>query len=120
VGKARPASKADTYFRNLPAKTRSVAEALRKTVLDTADGIREELSWGRPWYTTRAGVCYIAAAKGHVSLGFARGTELTDPDQRLEGTGTGTGMRHVKVRNTGEIDAAVKGLLREAFALDAG
>jgi hypothetical protein len=117
VGRARPASKADTYFRNLPAKTRSVAEALRKTVLDTVPGIREDLQWGQPWYSTTTGVCSIAAARDHVSLGFARGSELADPEQRLEGTGKG--MRHVKIRNTGEIDAAVKELLRAAFALGA-
>ena len=117
MAKARPTSKADAYFRNLPAKTRPVAEALRKAVLDTAAGVREDLEWGRPWYYATTGVCSIAAAKDHVSLGFARGAELADPEQRLKGTGKG--MRHVKIRNTGEIDAAVKELLREAFALDA-
>jgi len=120
VGKARPASKADTYFRNLPAKTRPVAEALRKAVLDTAVGIREDLQWGRPWYYAATGVCSLAAARDHVSLGFARGSELADPEQRLEGTGKGMCYRRLKVTNTGEIDAAVKELLREAFALDAG
>jgi hypothetical protein len=118
VGKAKPASKADTYFRNLPAKTRRIAEALRKSVLDTAPGVREDLQWGRPWYYAATGVCSIAAARDHVSLGFARGSELADAEQRLEGAGKG--MRHVKVTNTGKIDAAVKELLREAFLLDAG
>jgi hypothetical protein len=118
VGKAQPASKAETYFRSLPAKTRPAAEALRKAVLDAGAGVREDLKWGRPWYGANADVCYIAAAKDHVSLGFARGAELADPEQRL--AGTGKGMRHVKVRNTGEIDAAVRELLRAAFALDAG
>jgi hypothetical protein len=118
VGKARPVSKADGFFRKLPAKTRPVAEALRKVVLETAVGVREDLKWGRPWYSARAGVCYIAAAKGHVSLGFDRGRELADPEQRLEGTGTE--MRHVKITNTGGIDVAVRKLLAEAFALDAG
>jgi hypothetical protein len=117
VGRAKPASKADTYFRNLPAKTRPVADALRKAVLDTAAGIREDLDWGRPWYYATSGVCSLAAARDHVSLGFTRGAELADPEQRLEGTGKG--MRHVKIRNTGEIDAAVRELLRAAFALDA-
>jgi hypothetical protein len=91
VGKARPVSKADGFFRKLPAKT---------------------------WYSAAAGVCSIAAAKGHVSLGFARGRELADPEKRLEGTGKE--MRHVKITNTGEIDDAVRKLLAEAFALDAG
>jgi hypothetical protein len=117
MARARPASKADAYFRKLPAKTRPVAEALRKFVLETAAGAREDLMWGRPWYCAHAGVCYIAAAKAHVSLGFARGAELADPEGRLEGTGKS--MRHVKIRNTGEIDAAVKALVCEAIELDA-
>jgi hypothetical protein len=118
MGRARPASKADSYFRNLPAKTRSVAEAVRKAVLETAAGVREELKWGRPSYCGAADVCSIAAGKDHVSLDFARGSELADPEQRLEGTGRGA--RQVRIRNTGEIDAAVRELLREAFARDAG
>ncbi|MHC4081538.1 MAG: DUF1801 domain-containing protein [Planctomycetota bacterium] len=118
MGKAHRASKSDAYFRSLPAKTRPVAEALRKAVLDTAAGVREDLKWGRPWYSVGTDVCFLAAAKDHVSLGFARGAELADPEHRLEGTGKG--MRHVKIRNTGQIDAAVGELLREAFALDAG
>ena len=117
MDRAKPVSKADAYFRKLPAKIRPVAEALRKAVLDTAAGVREDLMWGRPWYCGNTGVCYIAAAREHVGLGFARGSELADPQQRLEGTGKN--MRHVKIRNTGEIDAAVKEFVREAFELDA-
>ena len=73
-------------------------------------GIREDLQWGQPWYSTTTGVCSLAAARDHVSLGFARGAELADHEHRLEGTGKG--MRHVKFRNTGQIDAAVGELLR--------
>ncbi len=117
MGKARPASKADLYFRNLPARTRPVAEALRRAVLDTAAGVREDLKWGRPWYNATTGVCSIASAKDHVSLGLARGSELADPGHRLEGTGKG--MRHVKVRNMDDIQRdQFASWVREAIALN--
>ena len=94
-----------------------MTEALRRLVITVASDAREELKWGQPWYSKNTGVCYIAAFKDHVNLGFTRGAELADPAQRLEGTGKG--MRHVKIRNPKEIDTAVKSLLREAFKLDA-
>ena len=115
---AKPASRVDTYVKKLPPETRAVVEALRRLIFDLAPNAREELKWGQPWYAGSKGVCYVAAFKDHVNLGFARGAELPDPAGRLEGTGKG--MRHVKIRSAKEIDAAVKNLAREAFKLDGG
>lgn len=117
TGKAKPASKVDTYVKKLPPDTQAVVEALRRLIFAVAPQAHEDLKWGQPWYVGNKGVCYIAAFKDHVNLGFARGAELADPRGRLEGTGKG--MRHVKVRSAKDIDAAVKSLLREAFKLDA-
>ncbi len=115
--RAKPASKVDTYVKKLPADARAVVEALRRLIFAVAPHAHEDLKWGQPWYAGNKGVCYIAAFKDHVNLGFARGAELLDPKDRLEGTGKG--MRHVKIRSAKEIDAAVKNLAREAFKLDA-
>ncbi len=117
TGRAKPASKVDTYVKKLPADTRAVVEALRRLIFAVAPHAHEDLKWGQPWYAGKKDVCYIAAFKDHVNLGFARGAELPDPAARLEGTGKG--MRHVKIRSAKEIDAAVKNLVREAFKLDA-
>ncbi len=117
TGRAKPASKVDTYVKKLPPSTRAVVEALRRLIVAIAPHAHEDLKWGQPWYAGNKGVCYIAAFKDHVNLGFARGAELPDPAARLEGTGKG--MRHVKIRSGKEIDAAVKTLAREAFKLDA-
>jgi len=46
-------------------------------------------------------VCYISAQSDYVNFRFARGTELSDPEGVLEGTGKG--MRHVKVRTMKDI-----------------
>ncbi len=91
---------------------------MRRLIVAVAPNAQEDLKWGQPWSAGKNGVCYIAAFRDHINLGFARGAELPDPAGRLEGTGKG--MRHVKIRNPKEIDAAVKSLLREAFKLDGG
>ncbi|MHC4416754.1 MAG: DUF1801 domain-containing protein [Planctomycetota bacterium] len=118
AGKAQPMSKMDVYVRKLPPAQRTVVEALRALVKTAAPEAREELKWGRPWYSTKRDVCSIAAAKDHVTLGFARGAELADPAGRLEGTGKD--MRHIRIKGVGEVDAAVEALVRAAFKLDAG
>ena len=117
TGRAKPTSKVDTYVKKLPPDTRAVVDTLRRLIFGVAPHAHEDLKWGQPWYAGNKGVCYIAAFKDHVNLGFARGAELPDPAGRVEGTGKG--MRHVKIRSAKEIDAAVKSLLREAFKLDA-
>ncbi len=117
TGRAKPASQVDTYVKKLPPDTRAVVETLRRLIFAVAPHAYEDLKWGQPWYVGNKGVCYIAAFKDHVNLGFARGAELPDPAGRVEGTGKG--MRHVKIRSAKEIDAAVKDLARDAFKLDA-
>ena len=117
TGRAKPASKVDTYVKKLSPDTRAVVDTLRRLIVAVAPHANEDLKWGQPWYAGKKSVCYIAAFKDHVNLGFARGAELLDSKDRLEGSGKG--MRHVKIRSAKEIDAAVKNLVREAFKLDA-
>ncbi len=46
--------------------------------------------------------CYIGVFKKHVNLGFYYGEELPDPRGLLEGTGKN--FRHIKVKNSEEVD----------------
>ena len=55
------------------------------------------------------GICYIGVIKDHVNLGFIRGSELSDPQRILEGTGKQ--MRHIKIRDMSD-------LLRPAIRAD--
>src|SRR5436190_22519864 len=54
-------------------------------------------------YTGRLtdGVCLIAVYTKHVNLGFTRGSTLPDPHRLLEGTGTW--MRHIKMRTPADL-----------------
>jgi hypothetical protein len=46
--------------------------------------------------------CYVVAYRSYVNLGFARGTELPDPDRRLQGTGKL--HRHLRIENQNDMD----------------
>ena len=60
-------------------------------------------------------ICYIAAQRNYVRLGFYFGANLSDPMELLEGTGKR--MRHVKVRTVGEAGTdELRELIRQAWA----
>ncbi len=97
--------------------------AVHRLVLDVLPDVRYEVD------RTDAGIGYgarqfgyngwgmgaLAAHRAWVSLVFFRGTALDDPDRLLEGTGTS--VRHVKIRSLDELErrrAALRGLLHEA------
>ena len=96
----------DSWLADLAPDLREVAGALRQLVLETDTSLVESIKWGNPVYSTKGNVCYLAATKAYVSLGFFNGAALPDPEARMEGTGKK--MRHVRVRSVGEI-------LREQF-----
>src|SRR5687767_6497294 len=59
-------------------------------------------------------IVYICPMKDYVRLGFMRGTQLPDPDQKL--VGEGKWLRHVKVRILKEADhPALEGLVKAAW-----
>jgi len=66
-----------------------------------------------PTHRMKDGICYIGVIKDHVNLGFIRGSRLSDPQRILEGTGTQ--MRHIKIRNMSDLERpAIRGYLQEA------
>ncbi|MEP7338501.1 MAG: DUF1801 domain-containing protein [Acidobacteriota bacterium] len=57
--------------------------------------------------------CSIGPGRKYVNLYFMQGTSLDDPKELLEGTGKN--MRHVKIREAGELkNAALKELIKTA------
>ena len=114
--KARAASKVDVYLKSLAPKLAKCAEKLRQTIFEVQPDATEELKWSQPCYGKVQDVCYISGAKDHITFGFFRGTELDDPHGKLEGTGKG--MRHVKIKDPGNVDEPVRKLISDAFVLD--
>lgn len=106
------------FIRQSPGPIRPLLRDLRKLVRETLPEAREEIKWGRPAYSLRRIVCYLAAAENHASLGFYRGVELDDPKGLLEGTGKK--LRHVKIVRASDVrKRALRALLKNAAELDA-
>jgi hypothetical protein len=114
-------SKAD--FDKLMSKyspaVRALTKKTRALVLEVFPGVIEKtyFGWSNTWYGTSAknadAVFSISPMKEYVQLFFLRGTELTDPDELLEGTGKK--LRHVKVRDAAELKRpALRRLMKRA------
>jgi len=84
--------------------------AVREMVLDEAPEAIESVSrgyavaigfsfTGKP---LKDGFCHIVTYSTHVNLGFNRGALLPDPNRVLKGTGKA--IRHISIRNQGELD----------------
>lgn len=61
------------------------------------------------------GFIHIATYAGHVNLGFDRGTELKDPDEKLKGTGKL--IRHIRLNSIADVrDDSVLQLIAQAVS----
>lgn len=99
-----------------------IALAARKAVLKTAgkcsELIYETYCISNAFTFTGKqgqGFIHIATYAGHVNLGFDRGTELDDPDEKLNGTGKL--IRHVRLNSIADVrDKSVIQLIAQAVA----
>src|SRR6266849_10546945 len=108
----------DAYLQRKNANLKRVAEQVRRLVKKTVPGSREAISpWGIPVFDFHGPFSLLMVGKSHFTLGFARGTSLSDPGGLLEGTGKN--LRHVKVTEAEQLrDANLRHLIREAAALN--
>lgn len=101
---SQEAGAVENLIENVPAGTREIVEALRAVAIAHLTGADEFVYHGALNYkwpgTEGKWVCYIAAQRNYVRLGFYFGGHLPDPSHRLEGTGKR--MRHVKIRTVEE------------------
>jgi hypothetical protein len=97
------------------AELGTIAERWFKAMRDCGDDVRELLHDGHPTAcVVDAAFAYVNAFSAHVNVGFFRGSEIADPNGLLEGTGTF--MRHVKLRPGQDIDTkALMALIESAY-----
>ena len=101
-------------------QVRSIALKLRELVLSVAPDAIEQidtpahlLGYGFA-KTYKDTLCVIMPLKAAVNLGFARGTDLPDPERLL--TGTGKRARHVKITDVSQVESpALRDLLEAAI-----
>jgi predicted DNA-binding protein (MmcQ/YjbR family) len=99
-----------------------LAVAARDLVLSVQPDAHVEFtsSWGGYLVFKRVAdagspVCWLGAAKKHVSLGFSDGPRLPDPEGLLEGTGKHS--RQLKLKSPADLQRpAVRALLQAAWA----
>ena len=103
-------------MRGPSAELRAIAQRWFEVMRDCGDDVRELLHDGHPTACVGdAAFGYVNVFTAHVNVGLFRGTELADPAGLLQGTGTF--MRHVKLRpDRGVDDAALTRLIESAYA----
>ena len=107
----------EPWIEKLKPDQRAIAEKLHRIVLGAIPGMISELKWGMPCYSMAGMVCFIMAAKKHVSFGFYKGAKLMDPKGLL--SGSGKGIRSLKLQSLNEIPASdLKGFVKAAVALN--
>ncbi len=95
-----------------------IADEIRRLVKNTVPESTEAINpWGIPAFDFHGPICFMMMGKHHITLGFSRGTSLSDPDGLLEGTGKN--LRHVKLTGATPLPAAALAkLIRQAATLN--
>jgi hypothetical protein len=100
---------------------RALAKKTRVLVINVFPDASEKTYWGwsNTWYglseKTADAVFSISPMKEYVQLYFLRGTELSDPDELLEGAGKK--LRHLNIRQAADLKrAALLRLMKRAVA----
>lgn len=91
------------WLDGVPDGEASLAAAVIAFVRTTVDVVEETVKWNKPCFVVTGSNClYVSAQDGYVNLGFYEGAQLADPAGLLEGTGTA--LRHVKVRSSDALE----------------
>lgn len=106
----------DAWMHSHAGPLGEIAQRWFEVMRGCGDDVRELLHDGHPTACVAdAAFGYVDAFRAHVNVGFFRGADLADPHGLLEGTGTF--MRHVKLRSEHDVDAkALKKLIETAHA----
>jgi hypothetical protein len=107
----------DAYAKELDDWRGDVVRELDALVRKAAPKATGTIKWAQPVYEQNGPFAYVKAFSSAVNFGFWRGSDLTDPDDALEGTGDR--MRHVKIRSAEDVDLArFTAWVEEAVALN--
>ena len=88
------------YIKKQKSPQKEICQELRRFILETLPGAKEEMKWGAPVFYE--GKFYIGAFKNSVNLGFSI-NGLTEEEKKLF-EGSGKTMKHIKFRSLQDID----------------
>ncbi|MGA7361430.1 MAG: DUF1801 domain-containing protein [Candidatus Dormiibacterota bacterium] len=108
----------DRSLEGKPPVLRALTTAIQELIRSELRGVEEKLN---PWhiysFKGREFFRYLAVSSRQVSLGFLKGTSLSDPGRLLERTGKN--LRHVKFRKVEDTRRpGLRELVAEAVELD--
>lgn len=104
-------TKITDYINNTPKEQQEIMNNVRNVIHQNIKNVSEEFKWNRPVFRLKKDFAYLQANKNYVNLGFYKDFEkLNDPNGLLEGTGTT--MRHIKLKTINDIDSK---LLKDWF-----
>jgi len=106
----------EVWMREHPGELGEIARRWFEVVRGCGEDVRELMHDGCPTACVAdAAFAYVGAFKAHVSIGFFRGAQISDPAGLLQGTGKF--MRHVKLGPQHDVDAdALRKLIETAYA----
>ena len=109
----------DAYIASQPEWARPILEKFRKAAHKSSTRIREEIKWGIPNFVSHGIVANMAGFKKHVSYGFWRAKDMTDPEG-LFGDPKNGGICAMKVEALGDTPTqkVLVAYFKEALALD--
>lgn len=94
-----------------------VVTALRQLIKQAAPKATESIKWAQPVYEDNGPFAFIQAHRQHVTFGFWRGAQMSDPRGILEGDGER--MRHVKLASVADIrKTELQRMVREAVTMN--
>ncbi|HJX04827.1 MAG TPA: DUF1801 domain-containing protein [Thermoplasmata archaeon] len=104
------------YLTSLGKDKLPIVQDLRKLIREAIPDSRETIKWGTLIFEKEKIIGAIMVHKERVNLQLWRGSELTDKNRMLEGSGRS--MRHLRFLKTSDIKKGpVKALLKEAGSL---
>lgn len=107
------------YYARLAGPVRDVALELDALARASLPRVRVGMKWAVPFYSLRGPVCYVSAAKKHVTFGLVQGADVPDASGRLVGTGKSPIRKAVFPAGEPVPKSLVRGWLRGAKRLDA-
>lgn len=79
-----------------------ILETIRQLIHTAVPGTTEAIKWKIPVFAKDKDYAYLRFAKKHITLGFYNIGKIEDPNNLLEGTGST--LRHIKIRKVEDID----------------
>src|SRR5690606_18441907 len=96
------------YITDAPEEKREIMENIRGLIHQYVENEIEEFKWNKPVLRTTKDFAYLQANKNNITLGFTKNNDkIQDPNNLLEGTEKT--MRHIKIKNTSDIDGELLG-----------